>query len=79
MLPVCRDQTRFEMRNFKNIDTNNTAFLFLHTSNVWMGIRLVSLRYIHIRKKQIVTNKILAFRLVKYKMPIATLPFVIGT
>ena len=25
------------------VEENNTAFLFLHTANVWMGIRLVGM------------------------------------
>ncbi|CAH1800691.1 unnamed protein product [Owenia fusiformis] len=35
-----RAQERFKDKNLGSIDSNNTAFLYLHTSNVWMGVRL---------------------------------------
>ena len=37
-----RDQKRFKAVNLEKVDVNSTAFLYLHTANVWMGVRLVS-------------------------------------
>ena len=35
-----RHQQRFQTRNWKLVDDNNTASLYLHSSIIWMGVRL---------------------------------------
>ena len=38
----CRNETQFQQKIWKKIDDNQLPFLFYHTTNIWMGIRLVS-------------------------------------
>ncbi len=63
MFVLFRDEDRFREKNFQNVDKNNTAFLYLHTTYTWMGIRLVQHIFVSCHFTCRKEKKIASFRL----------------
>jgi hypothetical protein len=44
-----RNEKQFQEKNWEKIDCNQLPFLFYHTTNIWLGIRLVNILFAYFK------------------------------